>query len=625
MKLLTLTEYFVVLRINFINSDKYFFTLVEHIGQCMTDFLCIAGRISSFLGEWKKLTKDPSILQSVKGYVIPFKVKPNSQGRMEEPKLSKEEMMPNGDMRFILNLKKLNQFIAPFHFKMEDRKTVVRLIEKDVYMATVDLKDSYFLVLVAQQCKKYLRHCFKGDLYEFNCIPFGVCLAPFVFTKLMKPIIECLRKRGWLSVIYLDYILLFGHTIDEIKENINQTQELLGRLGFILNKEKCELIPSKVIKFLGCIFDSENINFAEFIGVLVAASPAVKYGLVYTKRFEREKFLALEQATGNYDRFMVFSRELFADFEWGIHNIMEKKKEHINYLELKAAFYGLKCFAKNKFPSRILLRIDNTKAISYINRMGSVQLYKLSRLARTIWQWCEERDLWIFASYIKSKDNIEADAESRAIENEVEWELASLAFEEIESSFGPFDIDLFASNIIAKCRKFASWHKDPEACVVDSFTIPWASLHFYAFPPFSLILRTLRKILMEKAEGVVVVPLWATQPWYPLYNKLLATTSSSSVTIPDCQEIVRKTFMKKGILEKFIPIMLTSISAGTLRGYIARRERTKLARIDLLNKDQQEANIPINVEDLLLVGLKLLVEIWRSVVKAPIFEIIDGK
>ena len=36
-----------------------------------------------------------------------------------------------------------------------------------------------------------------------------------------------------------------------------------------------------------------------------------------------------------------------------------------------------------------------------------------------------------------------------------------------------------------------------------------------AFPPFSLILRCLKKIEMEEGEGIITVPVWPTQPWYP--------------------------------------------------------------------------------------------------------------
>lgn len=46
---------------------------------------------------------------------------------------------------------------------------------------------------------------------------------------------------------------------------------------------------------------------------------------------------------------------------------------HINCLELQAAFFGLKCFVKHLQSIDLLPKIENTTAISYINRMGGVQ------------------------------------------------------------------------------------------------------------------------------------------------------------------------------------------------------------------------------------------------------------
>lgn len=138
--------------------------------------------------------------------------------------------------------------------------------------------------------------------------------------------------------------------------------------------------------------------------------------------------------------------------------------------------------------------------------MGSVQFPKLSALSREIWQWCERRNIWIFASYISSGQNYIADEESRILSEETEWELADHAFEKINVCFGNFDVDLFATLNNSKCSTFFSWFPDPEAKAMDAFTVSWTNLYFYAFLPFSLILRTLKKIIRDKAEGVLVVP-----------------------------------------------------------------------------------------------------------------------
>ncbi|PZC70555.1 hypothetical protein B5X24_HaOG215645 [Helicoverpa armigera] len=197
-----------------------------------------------------------------------------------------------------------------------------------------------------------------------------------------------------------------------------------------------------------------------------------------------------------------------------------EKDLHINLLELMAAFFGLKIFAKHLKNCQILLRIDNTTAISYINRMGGIRFPNLNKIARELWQWCEQRNIYVFASYISSENNEIADAESRATHPDVEWELANRAFSKIIHKFGSPSIDLFASRINRKCDLYVSWKKDPDAYAVNAFTLNWRNLNFYAFPPFSVILKSLRKIITDEAEGIVVVPYWPTQPWFPLFENL---------------------------------------------------------------------------------------------------------
>lgn len=80
--------------------------------------------------------------------------------------------------------------------------------------------------------------------------------------------------------------------------------------------------------------------------------------------------------------------------------LIDKKDEHINFLELKAVEYALKSFMSERRSLDLLLRIDNTTAIAYINKGGSSRFPKLSSLAKSIWQWCESRDIYLFASYI---------------------------------------------------------------------------------------------------------------------------------------------------------------------------------------------------------------------------------
>lgn len=139
----------------------------------------------------------------------------------------------------------------------------------------------------------------------------------------------------------------------------------------------------------------------------------------------------------------------------------EERKWHINRLELKAALFALKSFTKEVKDCEIILQMDNTTAVAYVNRMGGVQHPNLHKITKEIWQWCEARNIWLVASYIKSQDSIEADRESRIKNIDTEWKLANYAFRQAVKIFGYPKIDLFATRCNAKCKKFVSWGNEP--------------------------------------------------------------------------------------------------------------------------------------------------------------------
>jgi hypothetical protein len=59
---------------------------------------------------------------------------------------------------------------------------------------------------------------------------------------------------------------------------------------------------------------------------------------------------------------------------------------HTNTLEIKAAFNGLRCFAADLRNCDVLLRIDNTTALAYINKCRSIQVLHFSAISRQIWR-----------------------------------------------------------------------------------------------------------------------------------------------------------------------------------------------------------------------------------------------
>lgn len=68
--------------------------------------------------------------------------------------------------------------------------------------------------------------------------------------------------------------------------------------------------------------------------------------------------------------------------------------------------------------------------------MGSVKFKHLNYITRQIWEWCENKHIFVLASYINTTENFYADKESRSKAIELEYELSDLAFQKMCSIFG---------------------------------------------------------------------------------------------------------------------------------------------------------------------------------------------
>lgn len=168
---------------------------------------------------------------------------------------------------------------------------------------------------------------------------------------------------------------------------------------------------------------------------------------------------------------------------------------------------------------------DNTTALAYIKNMGGVQSEQCNKEASIIWDYCEQNNLWLIPAHIAGKLNVQADLASRKFTDDVEWELSNKLWENIVNKWGQPDIDMFASRINNKCVTFISWLPQPEAWLIDAFSIAWDfdNKLLYFFPPFSLVGRVPHNIIRYRCKAILILPDWQSQPWVALATKKATT------------------------------------------------------------------------------------------------------
>ena len=89
----------------------------------------------------------------------------------------------DGGIRLILNFKELNEFVKYEHFKMDGIKTIINMVTRNLFMATIDLKGAYYSVAISRLFQKFLKFKWKEKLYCFTCFPNGLWSCPRKFTK----------------------------------------------------------------------------------------------------------------------------------------------------------------------------------------------------------------------------------------------------------------------------------------------------------------------------------------------------------------------------------------------------------------------------------------------------------
>lgn len=127
----------------------------------------------------------------------------------------------------------------------------------------------------------------------------------------------------------------------------------------------------------------------------------------------------------------------------------------------------------------------------------------------------------------------------------------------------------------------------PLCCINDAFNVNWSNYFSFAFPPFAVILKTLNKVIYEKASGILVVSFWPTQPWFSILKKLLASNiiyfepssnllnSGHSRSVYSLHQIFSMTaaiyiseeLLRRSVRPSSLDILINSLSSNTRKQY----------------------------------------------------------
>ena len=163
-------------------------------------------------------------------------------------------------LRLILDCSFLNKHITVPSFKMDDYKTAKSIFDKDGYLFSFDMKDGYHHLLIHPEFRDYLGFKFvlNGRLYyaRYVVAPFGLKDIPFMFTKILRPLVSHWRRGGMKICVYLDDGFSSAKTFTEAQANSVHVRQDLMRAGIVWNVKKSTWDPVKTLDWVGFLWNT---------------------------------------------------------------------------------------------------------------------------------------------------------------------------------------------------------------------------------------------------------------------------------------------------------------------------------------------------------------------------------
>ena len=249
-------------------------------------------------------------------------------------------------------------------------------------------------------------------------------------------------------------------------------------------------------------------------------------------------------------------------------------------------FICLTIFFKDCSAAHIKFEQHNKTAVGYINHMGGCKSVACDTVDKSIWEWFIPKRIWLTAVYIPGPTNAIADSLSRTHVSDHEWQLSKEIFQKITTKIPHFSIDLFAYMLNTPIDRYASWHPDANASIVDAFSLSWEKEYLYEFPPFCLIPKCRGKISSEQAEGLLMVPAWPTQTWYPILLQMLIQQPALLIWTTEVK-LLNHPLGKVHSMENKLKLMVCPVSRNTTkaRAFLNTLPMYSSIHSDLLHKN----------------------------------------
>ena len=151
----------------------------------------------------------------------------------------------SGKKRLILDLRYENKHLWKQSVKFKDWKTFQNYVKKDSFMYKFDMRHGYHHTDIFPEHQRYLGFSgvfswfYEGKLryFVFVVLPFGLSVAPYCFTKIVRPLVKFSRSNGIKIVVFIDDGAGAEVNFQKTSSSSKFVKQSLVDSGFLPNEE----------------------------------------------------------------------------------------------------------------------------------------------------------------------------------------------------------------------------------------------------------------------------------------------------------------------------------------------------------------------------------------------------
>lgn len=160
-------------------------------------------------------------------------------------------------VRVVIDFRKLNDKTVEDKYPIPQIDEILDNLGKSAYFTTLDMKSGFHQILMSLKDRYKTAFSTSSGHYEFTRMPFGLKNAPATFQRVMNNVLAGLVGR--ICFVYLDDIIIFGHSLDNHLKNLEKVFDRLTHHNLKIQLDKCEFLQRE-IGFLGHIVTQDGVK-----------------------------------------------------------------------------------------------------------------------------------------------------------------------------------------------------------------------------------------------------------------------------------------------------------------------------------------------------------------------------